>query len=436
MTNKNQFGRIWIVQEIGTGAPASLFWGTAELDWEKLSNVCGILNQQYHFLRTRFHVSTPSIRYLYNRFVEPEDEYDENHNRGNFVYELHRARHLLARDPRDHIYAFLGHFSIQKGSSELQGLTADYSRPVGDVYRDVAVRVLKGAESLILLSATHNVVSDARKPPFDNETIPLPSWVPDWRVLPVHMIGSPVTPHSAAGKTKPNLTIDEDNHILHIHGVRVDTIRRRSWIFYGKAFQFRHARWTTSPLEALWKDVCGYDLFDLDVKYPPHASKPPSREWKPPHEATAFFALVQTLSNGCIGADRSRPYEDIPSKNWLSNGASYIVKSGVQRNKISPQLLGAARGGDPFKWSHEATLVTRYRRFAVTEGGYFLMGPDSMEDGDVVVVLDGGKTPFVLRPSRSEEGQWTLVGECYVHGLMSGEVYSLSGIEAEIFSIY
>lgn len=430
---------MWIVQEIGTGAPASLFWGTAELEWEKLSNVCGILNQQYHFLRTRFHISTPSIRYLYNRFVEPEDEYDENHNRGNFVYELHRARHLLARDPRDHIYAFLGHFSVQKGSLELQDLTADYSRPVAQVYCDVAVRVLKDASSLILLSATHNVVSNSRKPLFDNTTITLPSWVPDWRVLPVHMIGSPVTPHAAAGSTAPKLQIDEQNHILHIHGVRVDTVHRRSWIFHGKAFQFRHARWTISPLEALWKDICGHDLFDLDVQYAPHPSATP-QEWRPAHESSAFYALVQTLSNGCIGADRSRSYADIPSKNWLSNGASYLVKSGVQRNKISPQLLGAARAGDPFKWSHEATLVTRYRRFAVTDGGYFLMGPDSMEDGDVVVVLEGGKTPFVLRPGgqdgEGEARKWTLVGECYVHGLMSGEVYSLPGIKPEIFSIY
>ncbi|QLI68026.1 uncharacterized protein G6M90_00g033510 [Metarhizium brunneum] len=55
----------------GLGAPASLFWGSAELDREKLSNldVCAILNQQYHFLRTRFHISTPSIRCLYNRFA-------------------------------------------------------------------------------------------------------------------------------------------------------------------------------------------------------------------------------------------------------------------------------------------------------------------------------------------------------------------------------
>ncbi|KAK9437504.1 HET domain-containing protein [Metarhizium brunneum] len=62
----------------GLGAPAFLFWGSsAELDREKLSNldVCAILNQQYHSLRTRFHISTPSIRCLYNRFAVTHGEY-------------------------------------------------------------------------------------------------------------------------------------------------------------------------------------------------------------------------------------------------------------------------------------------------------------------------------------------------------------------------
>lgn len=456
--------------------------------------MAGILNQQYHYLRTRFHIGTSSIRYLYNRFVEPEEDFDEYHNRGSFVYELHRARHLLARDPRDHVYAFLGHFSLPKGSWALQDMEADYNRPVRDVFCDVAIRSLKGATSLILLSATHNVASGQRKPPGklgtgDKEAttdLDLPTWVPDWRVLPLHMLGTPVTPHKAAGDTNPKLTIDEARHILQIEGVEVDTVSERSWVFYSRAFSFRQSRWAaTSPVEALWRDICGFGLFDLDVKYPPFAntasnanatgtnaspsSSPPpsssatSTNAAPPHESSAFFALIQTLTNACSGIDRSRPYESIPSKEWLANGAAYLMKSGVPRNRISPRLLGYARSGDAFKWSHEATLVTRYRRFAVTAGGYYVMGPDSMEDGDVIAVLDGGRTPFVIRRvhdkmdlSKRSDGsfetsnvgddhgnvrtgrtanQWLLVGECYVHGLMNGEAASLPHVKRRVFSM-
>ncbi|KAF3811667.1 hypothetical protein GCG54_00014413 [Colletotrichum gloeosporioides] len=34
-------------------------------------------------------------------------------------------------------------------------------------------------------------------------------------------------------------------------------------------------------------------------------------------------------------------------------------------------------------------------------------------------MFEGGRVPFVLRPN--EDGLYSLVGECYVHGLMHGE---------------
>jgi hypothetical protein len=56
-----------------------------------------------------------------------------------------------------------------------------------------------------------------------------------------------------------------------------------------------------------------------------------------------------------------------------------------------------------------------------------------MQAGDVVVVLYGGRTPFLLR--RKDDGTWILVGECYVHGMMNGEVFDLDGVEEEEFAI-
>ncbi|UNI24789.1 hypothetical protein JDV02_010513 [Purpureocillium takamizusanense] len=527
MTRLPWFHRIWIVQEIGTDAPATLFWGASEIDWQVLSHVAGVLNQDYHHLRARFGVGTPNIRYLHRRFVEPtapgprsgsgpaavegvigvdglgagaggddspsssscSSSYDEHHNRGSFVYELHRARHMLARDPRDHVYAFLGHFSVRKGSWALAGLRADYARPVADVYVDVAVRVLKGATSLILLSACHNADGPQRRLPmntttrkllFDHQTttmdLRLPSWVPDWRVLPVHMIGSPETPHRAARDTLPRLLlVDEEEaqgerrrRLLRARGVRVDVIARRSWIFYGKAFQFKQSTSYSNPVDVLWREYCGYDTFNLEDRYPGGADAGaivvgPTTEGDSSgggdddgkgFKASAFFALAQTLTNGCIGADRSRPYASIPQRRWLADAAAYLARSGIPPRRISPALRAAATpaakpGGDAFKWSHEATLVTRYRRFGVTAGGRYVMGPEAMREGDAVVVLYGGRTPFVLRRvddadedededddgGGGGDGAWQLVGECYVHGIMNGEALQDPGLEEEVFSM-
>jgi hypothetical protein len=111
---------------------------------------------------------------------------------------------------------------------------------------------------------------------------------------------------------------------------------------------------------------------------------------------------------------------------------------------VSPDIHAISNAGDPFKWSHEAVLVTRYRRFAVTRQGYFVLGPDALQEGDVVAVLRGGKIPFVLRrastnsdgdPGTDTGDRWILIGECYVHGIMDGEGWDVEGVEEEVFSI-
>jgi hypothetical protein len=60
-----------------------------------------------------------------------------------------------------------------------------------------------------------------------------------------------------------------------------------------------------------------------------------------------------------------------------------------------------------------------------------------MKRGDVVAVLDGGKVPYVLRPSRVE-GEHAFVGECFVRDLMSGQAYDMlqagrNGVEEREF---
>jgi hypothetical protein len=59
------------------------------------------------------------------------------------------------------------------------------------------------------------------------------------------------------------------------------------------------------------------------------------------------------------------------------------------------------------------------RSFFITQKGRMGLGPIEMTDGDVVAILLGSSVPFILR----EQGtQFTLVGECYVHGVMKGEM--------------
>ena len=68
--------------------------------------------------------------------------------------------------------------------------------------------------------------------------------------------------------------------------------------------------------------------------------------------------------------------------------------------------------------------------------GYLGLGPEKMVNGDSVWILKGGRVPLVLRadeqatpyrgllPAENGESRpvmHTLVGDCYVHGIMDGE---------------
>jgi hypothetical protein len=60
------------------------------------------------------------------------------------------------------------------------------------------------------------------------------------------------------------------------------------------------------------------------------------------------------------------------------------------------------------------------RRMFISSDRRIGLGPKNMAIGDCLVLLMGGKVPFVLRPRGDV---FELVGGCYVHGAMQGEIF-------------
>jgi hypothetical protein len=53
-----------------------------------------------------------------------------------------------------------------------------------------------------------------------------------------------------------------------------------------------------------------------------------------------------------------------------------------------------------------------------------IMPPGSLA-GDVICVIKGARMPFILRPTSAigeSPGYYRLVGCCYIHGVMDGEL--------------
>jgi hypothetical protein len=73
--------------------------------------------------------------------------------------------------------------------------------------------------------------------------------------------------------------------------------------------------------------------------------------------------------------------------------------------------------------------LTRYgcslRRIFRTRRGYLGLGPACMREGDLVVVLDGGQVPYILRPLA--DSKYAFMGECFVYAIRNREAYNMIG---------
>ncbi|SCV57500.1 uncharacterized protein FFB14_15174 [Fusarium fujikuroi] len=80
------------------------------------------------------------------------------------------------------------------------------------------------------------------------------------------------------------------------------------------------------------------------------------------------------------------------------------------------------------------TNLMQSRRFAATDIGLIGYVPMRAKKGDLVCILYGSDVPFVVK--KEAEGKYSLVGECYMHGIMEGEALELGTTrhKEEVFS--
>ena len=98
------------------------------------------------------------------------------------------------------------------------------------------------------------------------------------------------------------------------------------------------------------------------------------------------------------------------------------------------QRLNALVGGHTKspKFSPDLQISCLGRKVFSTSDGYVGVGDVTLEPGDLVCVLFGGKIPFILRPV---DGKFRLVGECYLHGIMLGEALEEGRKDAQRFTL-
>ena len=143
-----QFDRKWILQEIGTDTPSEVYWGDLKVSWDNIAEASALLKHHGYLLRGKYDVQVWKPWYM-NKLFSVDSLGTKAQN---FTYELHRARWQQASDPRDHIFALLGHPSVQLDENGDREMEADYSKSVEQVFHETAVHILGKGESLMMLN--------------------------------------------------------------------------------------------------------------------------------------------------------------------------------------------------------------------------------------------------------------------------------------------
>ena len=85
-------------------------------------------------------------------------------------------------------------------------------------------------------------------------------------------------------------------------------------------------------------------------------------------------------------------------------------------------FVGDIKSRTPESEVLEATMKPSFnRRLAWTRQGYLALVPAETQPGATVSYLKGGRLPFLLR---SQGDSWKMIGPCYVHEMMGGELYN------------
>ena len=149
-------------------------------------------------------------------------------------------------------------------------------------------------------------------------------------------------------------------------------------------------------------------------------------------------AIARTLVGDCLHTDRSLvvdrsfgesqwpgAYENPDGILELYHCYQTLLRKTadcVARGKVLEQsqaLVSARPLGIEYYAAYRRTC--KDRRFILMSTGHIGLGHSMVSPGDLIVLLAGGCTPYVLRKRGPKVDEYRFVGECYIHGLMNAE---------------
>lgn len=359
LLSRPYFNRLWVWQEVRSSSlRAIVHCGEEHIHWPMLASSATVFTIQDH--DTSLRVAADTIRQLFRESL-PDIE------------TITTSWTKLCEDPRDHVYAVSGILSPALASK----IQVQYSSPVKTVFQQFFFAHLEVTQRLELPFP----FCDSSKRRLDR-----PSWIPDFTmrgVIILPYLGTFASGHSAAVAKLVG------TEILEVTGVLCSIVEETNNFV------------PNVKLDNATEVIEKWRLGDAEI-----LDKIP-------------YGSSETLLDAFCGVLSCNRYEQsLRSNHWPAS---------TDWKEMVRQVLGRSKSSlHPVKVKSTQPLVLRIisenvmgRKFFKMLDGHIGLGPASAEPGDIICVILGAYHPVILRPTSNE--QYTVIGDCYVHGLSGGE---------------
>ena len=331
---------------------------------------------------------------------------------------LMMSRTSAATDPRDRIYALLGLLSNEAlDSSACSTISVDYRKSCSEVYVDAVTHIFSCGEGPYFLSGVFLSGGPAIAPqiltlPTSKMQEDLPSWVPNFSRQESHKMAQPegwnfhppTTMHvSGAGQSAKNGKVLGDGRTLQVEGLIVDAVS--DVVEFGPS------------IEAVKQNLSRFEILASAARMRPCSfpSRIQSHVLKFRESEPLWRTLVSNKHQKSGYEPAPASYEAMYSDllaNDITTSTRQQVHEALGSSKLSEyeQILRSCAGK---------------KSFFTTINGFVGTCVPATQPGDIIVILFGSPSPFVLRPlpvRQGEQHMYWLIGASYVGGIMDGEM--------------
>ncbi|KAE9362704.1 hypothetical protein N431DRAFT_551181 [Stipitochalara longipes BDJ] len=386
------FSRVWIIQEVAVAQKICVVHGPETLHWDLVSWGINLLSryEMVAFFSTLGKFDSPLLLHhagvvFYTRLLIQQRE------ELRLADAIALCAYFHATDPRDKIFALLG---LVTDNLDLRAWV-DYTKSTQEVYLQTTRYLLSQETNTLRIL---NLAGTGCTRYLEN----LPSWVPDWSLNE----SAPTLDHStatfpeynASGSSSPKVIFDPCPSVIRLKGTCVNSVQ-----ILNNAIVF-------NPSFRPWYQECQNIV----------------EKWSPDPYPT-FQSRDEALWRTLLG-DRTTRSRPVPAV-WVEYYRCMQEVLILSPRRVEAPKFSEEMGPKALKYFSATLPMIVDRRFCITKKGYMGFVPRKTEVGDLVCIFAGAKTPFIIRGKawngEEENETYSLVGECFFHGMMDGEMFSL-----------